>query len=92
MAFKSISYSMFFICIMQVDLLWRRAVGKHRKGKIYCLVNADLLDYEQADMAEKLLEDRLQEISGNVFSCLYSCVKHNVICQVQWKSPLSLVK
>ena len=51
---------------MQVDLLWRRATGKHRQGKIFCLMNADLLGYDQADMAERTLEDRLQEASGAI--------------------------
>jgi len=45
----------------KVDLLYRRAAGD-RHGKIYCLANADMLDYEVSEKAESYLE---KYVKGN---------------------------
>ena len=49
-----------FTC-SKVDLLYRRAAGD-RHGKIYCLANADMLDYDVSEKAESYLE---KYIKGN---------------------------
>ena len=45
----------------KVDLLYRRAAGD-RNGKIYCLANADMLDYDVSEKTESYLE---KYIKGN---------------------------
>ena len=37
----------------------------HKEGKIFCLVNADKLDYEVSKRAEKKFEEYSKGISGN---------------------------
>ncbi|XP_021363650.1 E3 ubiquitin-protein ligase rnf213-alpha-like, partial [Mizuhopecten yessoensis] len=43
----------------QLDIFWRRAVF-NQSGKIYCLANSDLLDYEVSDKGEQCLERHMQ--------------------------------
>ncbi len=43
----------------QVELLWRRATAADNGGKIYCLVDADKLDYDVAEKVERKLENLL---------------------------------
>ena len=42
-----------------MDIFWRRAIFDGG-SKIHCLVNADLLDFDVADQAEKLLEECME--------------------------------
>ena len=44
---------------LKVDIFWRRAIFDGG-NKIHCLVNADLLDFDVADQAEKLLEECME--------------------------------
>ncbi|XP_064641333.1 E3 ubiquitin-protein ligase rnf213-alpha-like isoform X2 [Lineus longissimus] len=45
----------------EVDLLWQRATcDQMNQGKIYCLVNADRLDYDVSDSVEKSLEKHIK--------------------------------
>ncbi|XP_046861659.1 E3 ubiquitin-protein ligase RNF213-like [Xenia sp. Carnegie-2017] len=44
----------------EVELLWRRAVGDDT-GRLFCLVNADLLDFDVSQEALRLLESLTQE-------------------------------
>ena len=47
-----------------MDIFWRRAIfddGGKKHRKIHCLVNADLLDFDVSDRAEKLLEGYIQD-------------------------------
>ncbi|XP_021363666.1 E3 ubiquitin-protein ligase rnf213-alpha-like isoform X2 [Mizuhopecten yessoensis] len=43
----------------QLDIFWRRAVF-NQSGKIYCLANSDLLDYEVSDKGEQCLKRHMQ--------------------------------
>ncbi|XP_064634464.1 E3 ubiquitin-protein ligase rnf213-alpha-like [Lineus longissimus] len=43
----------------EVELLWQRAV-KDQQMKIFCLVNADLLDYDVSDQVEKSLDNYIK--------------------------------
>lgn len=54
--------------IFQLEIFWRRSLFGD-SGKIYCLVNADLLDYEVSDKGEKLLEKHMKNAQnrGNIF-------------------------
>ena len=44
---------------LQLEIFWRRALFADG-SKIYCLVNADLLDYEVSDKGEKSLERHMK--------------------------------
>ena len=51
----------------KVELLWRRAEGDARNGrhgKIYCLVHAELLDYDVARKAEQSLDKHSHAAEG----------------------------
>jgi len=54
-------------------LLCRRAVTD-RQGKIYCLANADMLDYEVGEKAESYLE---KHIKGNQGLFVNECSSEN---------------
>ncbi|XP_046861644.1 E3 ubiquitin-protein ligase rnf213-alpha-like [Xenia sp. Carnegie-2017] len=43
----------------EIELLWRRAVGDNT-GRLFCLVNADLLDFDVSQEALRLLESLTQ--------------------------------
>ncbi|XP_064635715.1 E3 ubiquitin-protein ligase RNF213-like isoform X3 [Lineus longissimus] len=43
----------------EVELLWQRAVNDQQR-KIFCLVNADLLDYDVSDQVEKSLDSSIK--------------------------------
>lgn len=47
---------MFKMSLFQVEIFLRRAFFEQSQ-KIYCLVNADLLDYDVCDTSQKVLED-----------------------------------
>ena len=47
--------------------MWRRATGRNQSSKIFCLLNADLLDYDHADQAEKSLEELTKGVPGLLF-------------------------
>ena len=48
---------------MQVELLWRRAVVDDR-GLLFCLANADVLDYDVSQQAVRSLETLTQGRQG----------------------------
>ncbi|XP_053396010.1 E3 ubiquitin-protein ligase rnf213-alpha-like [Mercenaria mercenaria] len=45
----------------EVDIFWRRAIFDGAR-KIHCLVNADMLDYDVSEVAERCLEEYLLEV------------------------------
>ncbi|XP_060561077.1 E3 ubiquitin-protein ligase RNF213-like, partial [Ruditapes philippinarum] len=45
----------------EVDIFWRRAIFDGGR-KIHCLVNADMLDYDVSEAAERCLEEYLLEV------------------------------
>ncbi|KAI0227837.1 hypothetical protein LSAT2_021672 [Lamellibrachia satsuma] len=59
-----------------------RRAANDRQGKIYCLANADLLDYEVSEKAESYLE---KHIKGNQVCCLV------VICSKEREDRSRLV-
>ena len=46
-----------------MDIFWRRALGDDR-GRVFCLVRADLLDYKVSVEAEKQLNFLMREKHG----------------------------
>lgn len=61
----------------QIELLWRRSLADH-DGRLFCLVNVDLLDYGVSQKASDVLEVLLHEPQysqneGNKKSLLSSC-------------------
>ncbi|XP_060597648.1 E3 ubiquitin-protein ligase rnf213-alpha-like, partial [Ruditapes philippinarum] len=48
----------------EVDIFWRRAIFDGGR-KIHCLVNADMLDYDVSEAAERCLEEYLLEVHHN---------------------------
>ena len=50
------------IHLFKVDIFWRRAIFGGGK-KIHCLMNADCLDFDVSDAAERHLEQYIQETS-----------------------------
>ncbi|XP_060586365.1 E3 ubiquitin-protein ligase rnf213-alpha-like [Ruditapes philippinarum] len=48
----------------EVDIFWRRAIFDGGR-KIHCLVNADMLDYDVSEAAERCLEEYLLEVYHN---------------------------
>jgi hypothetical protein len=55
-----------------VELFWRRALGLHKGGRLYCLVNADRLDYEVSKKAEETFEKLSRPISGNITNQIFT--------------------
>ena len=69
--FSDFSVAPFSVSVMadffKVELLWRRAEGDARNGrhgKIYCLVHAELLDYDVARKAEQSLDKHSHAAEG----------------------------
>ena len=54
---------------LQVDIFWRRAIFDGG-WKLHCLVNADLLDFDVSDRAEKLLESYIQQTNHEGIICI----------------------
>jgi len=59
----------YLVCcsVLQVELLWRRAEGDAREvhgGKLYMLVNAELLDYDISRRVEESLEKHSHAVPG----------------------------
>jgi len=53
--------------VRQVELLWRRAEGDAREvrsGRLYMLVNAELLDYDISRRVEESLEKHSHAVPG----------------------------
>jgi len=53
--------------VHQVELLWRRAEGDAREvqsGKLYMLMNAELLDYDVSRRVEESLEKHSHAVPG----------------------------
>ncbi|KAL5009497.1 hypothetical protein ScPMuIL_011802, partial [Solemya velum] len=64
--------------IDQLDTFWRRAVSiDSPKGKIHCLVNGDLLDYEVSDQGERRLEKHRDFSDGHNFNLIVICSTEN---------------
>jgi len=65
------------LSVHQVELLWRRAEGDARKvqsGKLYMLVNAELLDYDISRRVEASLEKHSHAVPGQFTVTLVSSV------------------
>ncbi|CAG2236708.1 RNF213 [Mytilus edulis] len=63
-----------------LEIFWRRSLfGDSHCGKIYCLVNADLLDYEVSDKGEKLLEKHMKTAQNREiqFKLVVVCSREN---------------
>ena len=56
--------------LLQVDIFWRRAIFDGGR-KTHCLVNADLLDFDVSDRAEKLLEGYIQQTNHQGIVSIY---------------------
>ena len=50
--------------VLQIELLWRRSLGDH-DGRLFCLVNVDLVDYSVSQKAADTLGFLLQEPQYN---------------------------
>ncbi|XP_076109129.1 E3 ubiquitin-protein ligase rnf213-alpha-like [Mytilus galloprovincialis] len=61
-----------------LEIFWRRSLFGD-SGKIYCLVNADLLDYEVSDKGEKLLEKHMKNAQNRdiQFKLVVVCSREN---------------
>ncbi|XP_071137105.1 E3 ubiquitin-protein ligase rnf213-alpha-like [Mytilus edulis] len=61
-----------------LEIFWRRSLFGD-SGKIYCLVNADLLDYEVSDKGEKLLEKHMKHAQNRAiqFKLVVVCSREN---------------
>ena len=73
----------------QVELLWCRADGDarvERKGKIYALIHAELLDYDVARRAEHSLEKHSHAADGlsslHRITCCVSVLCHVLSCEL----------
>lgn len=50
--------------VLQIELFWRRSLGDH-DGQVFCLVDADLLDYRVSQKAADSLDSLLQYNSND---------------------------
>ncbi|XP_053396339.1 E3 ubiquitin-protein ligase rnf213-alpha-like isoform X2 [Mercenaria mercenaria] len=61
----------------EVDIFWRRAIFDGG-GKIHCLMNADMLDYDVSEAAERCLDEYLQEVQKDLgYRLLIICGSDN---------------
>lgn len=50
--------------VLQIELFWRRSLGDHDR-QVFCLVDADLLDYRVSQKAADSLDSLLQYNSND---------------------------
>ncbi|KAJ8315845.1 hypothetical protein KUTeg_007995 [Tegillarca granosa] len=64
--------------IDQLDIFWRRALFD-TSDRVYCLVNADLLDYDVSDKGERRLEKHMEKatVLGNQYKLVVVCSQEN---------------
>ena len=53
--------------LLQIELLWMRAVKDPMFKRIFCLVHAEKLSYQVSDWALRSLSDLTQGKQGNTF-------------------------
>ena len=73
--------------LLQVELLWRRALAETSGQRLYCLVQADVLDYDVSQKAVDSLHTLMQDYNNESKNVLQRRLSGDEVISPQPPNP-----